>query len=312
MTPTLLLLLGAGLVFAAITLTLSIVGVATSEKRGVSRSLSAIEAMDAVTETMRQEEFERPFAERVLGPLGDRFVDLGRKMVRADTAKKLQYRLDVAGNPPGWGVSRLIGLKVLGMFALGGISFLYLLALGQPLMRVLVLTLLLGALGYVLPNILLYNTGEKRSKEMRNSLPDAIDLLTVSVEAGLGFDSAVSRVALNTEGPLSQEFARLLQEMQLGVGRVEAMRAMSERSSVQDLKSFCLAMVQADSLGIPIGRVLRVQSAEMRVKRRQRAEEKAQQVPVRIMIPLVLFILPCLFMIVMGPAAISMIEMFSG
>ena len=223
----------------------------------------------------------------MIGPLGDRFVDLGRKLVRADTATKLQYRLDVAGNPPGWGVSRLIGLKVLGLVAFGDRQLLLpRWPSGLPFIRLVIITGLLAAFGYVLPNILLYNAGEKRSKLMRNALPDAIDLLTVSVEAGLGFDSAVSRVALNTTGPLSQEFARLLQEMQLGVGRTECMRAMSERSSIQDLKSFCMAMVQAESLGIPIGRVLRIQSSEMRVKRRQRAEEKAQQVPVKIMIPL--------------------------
>lgn len=312
MTASLVLLLGAALVFAAFTLALSIIGVTSSERRGVSRSISAINAMDSVSLDLKQEELERPFAERVLGPLGDRFVNLGRKLVRADTATKLQYRLDVAGNPPGWGVSRLIGLKMVGVFGLGIFTFFYLTAVsGLPFIRIVIITGLTAAFGYVLPNILLYNAGEKRSKMMRNALPDAIDLLTVSVEAGLGFDSAVSRVALNTTGPLSEEFARLLQEMQLGVGRTEAMRAMSERSSIQDLKSFCMAMVQADSLGIPIGRVLRVQSAEMRVKRRQRAEEKAQQVPVKIMIPLVLFILPCLFLIVMGPAALSMMEMFS-
>lgn len=311
MSATVLLLLGAAFMFAAITLALSLIGVASAERRGVARSISAIQAMNSAPLAMKQEELERPFAERVLGPLGDRFVNLGRKLVRADTATKLQFRLDVAGNPEGWGVSRLIGLKVLGLLAFGVIGFFYLAAFGLPFIRLIILTGLLAALGYVLPNILLYNAGEKRSKLMRNSLADAIDLLTVSVEAGLGFDSAVSRVALNTTGPLSQEFARLLQEMQLGVGRTEAMRAMSERSSIQDLKSFCMAMVQADSLGIPIGRVLRVQSSELRVKRRQRAEEKAQQVPVRIMIPLVLFILPCLFLVVMGPAAISMIEMFS-
>lgn len=312
MTASVVLLLGAALVFASLTLALSIIGVTSSERRGVARSISAINAMDSVSLDLKQQELERPFAERVLGPLGDRFVHLGRKMVRADTATKLQYRLDVAGNPPGWGVSRLIGLKMVGLFGLGIVTFFYLSAVsGLPFLRVVIITGLMAAFGYVLPNILLYNAGEKRSKMMRNALPDAIDLLTVSVEAGLGFDSAVSRVALNTTGPLSEEFARLLQEMQLGVGRTEAMRAMSERSSIQDLKSFCMAMVQADSLGIPIGRVLRVQSAEMRVKRRQRAEEKAQQVPVKIMIPLVLFILPCLFLIVMGPAALSMMEMFS-
>ena len=163
----------------------------------------------------------------------------------------------------------------------------------------------------VLPNILLYNAGQKREVLMQRALPDALDLLTISVEAGLGFDAAVAKVARNTTGPLAQEFARLLQEMQIGVGRMEAMRAMAERTSMKDLRSFCLAMVQADNLGVPIGRVLRVQSKEMRVKRRQRAEEKAQQVPVKIMIPLVLFILPCLFLVVGGPAALAMIDTFS-
>jgi tight adherence protein C len=172
------------------------------------------------------------------------------------------------------------------------------------------LTAAAGAFGYVLPNVMLYNAGAKRETLMRNSLPDALDLLTVSVEAGLGFDAAVGRVARNTDGPLAAEFSRLLQEMQIGMGRTDAMRAMAQRTSLADLKSFCLAMVQADSLGIPVGRVLRVQSAEMRTKRRQRAEEKAQQVPVRIMIPLVLFILPCLFIVILGPAGIQIADVF--
>lgn len=311
MPSTMFLLVGAGLVFLALTLALSLIGVATGERRGVARSVAAIKALDSAPDVLKAE-LERPFVERVLGPLGDRLVDTGRKFVRADTATKLQYRLDIAGNPTGWDVSRLIGLKVLGMAVLGGLGFLYLLASGWSFYRVIIATGLVAAFGYVLPNILLYNAGQKRSKLMRNSLPDAIDLLTVSVEAGLGFDSAVSRVALNTTGPLSEEFSRLLQEMQLGVGRTDAMRAMSERSSIQDLKSFCMAMIQADSLGIPIGRVLRIQSQEMRVKRRQRAEEKAQQVPVRIMIPLVLFILPCLFIVILGPAGIQIAATFSG
>ncbi|WP_159081628.1 type II secretion system F family protein [Nocardioides sediminis] len=283
---------------------------ATSERRGVARSVAAIKALDSAPSSLK-DELERPFAERILGPLGDRLVNTGRRLARADTAQKLQYRLDIAGNPPAWDVNRLIGLKVLGLAVLGLLGFLYLLGFGWPLYRVVVATALLSAFGYVLPNILLYNAGQKRETIMRNALPDAIDLLTVSVEAGLGFDAAVARVARNTSGPLAQEFARLLQEMQIGVGRPEAMRAVAERTSLADLKSFCLAMVQADALGIPIGRVLRIQSHEMRTKRRQRAEEKAQQVPVRMMIPLVLFILPSLFLVILGPAGIQIVEMFS-
>jgi tight adherence protein C len=304
-----LLLVGAGLLCLAMTLGLSLVGVASAERRGVARSVAAIQAMDSAPDILRQE-LERPFAERVLGPLGDRLVNTGRRLARADTAKKLQHRLDIAGNPPAWDVNRIIGLKTLGLGIFGVLGFLYILGLGWPFYRLAIATVAVGALGYVVPNILLFNAGQKREKLIRNSLPDAIDLLTVSVEAGLGFDAAVGRVAKNTTGPLSQEFARLLQEMQIGVGRTDAMRAMAERSSLDDLKSFCLAMVQADSLGIPIGRVLRIQSQEMRTKRRQRAEEKAQQVPVRIMIPLVLFILPCLFIVILGPAGIQIANTF--
>ena len=247
----------------------------------------------------------------MIAPLGEQAVGLGRKLSRADTAEKIQHRLDIAGNPPAWDVNRIIGLKVLSMGAIGGIGFLYLLGMDLSFVRLVAFTAAFTSLGYMLPNILLYNAGQKRELKMRNGLPDALDLLTVSVEAGLGFDAAVGRVAKNTDGPRAQEFTRLLQEMQIGVGRTEAMRAMAARTSLPDLKSFCLAMVQADALGIPIGRVLRVQSQEMRTKRRQRAEEKAQQVPVRIMIPLVLFILPCLFLVILGPAGIQIAATFS-
>ncbi|CUR60160.1 putative flp pilus assembly protein TadC [metagenome] len=305
-----ILYIGAGLVFLALVLAMSMVGVVNKERRGVARSMAAIQAMSQNTPDMLKTELERPFAERVLGPLGDQLVGTGRKLARADTAEKLTYRLNVAGNPPGWDANRIIGLKVLGLGVFGGIGFLYIAGMGWPFVRMIIATALVAAFGYVLPNVLLFNAGQKREKLMRNALPDALDLLTVSVEAGLGFDAAVDRVARNTDGPLAAEFARLLQEMNIGVGRTDAMRAMAERTSLDDLKSFCLAMVQADSLGIPIGRVLRIQSGEMRTKRRQRAEEKAQQVPVRMMIPLVLFILPCLFLVIMGPAAIQIADTF--
>lgn len=311
MSAPMYLLIGGLLLFGAMALTLSIVGVATTERRGVARSLAAVQALGNAPDVLN-EELERPFAERVIAPLGDRLVNMGRRITRADTATRLQHRLDIAGNPIGWDVNRMIGLKALGLLVLGGLSVLYVLGVEWSLPQRALVVAGLGAFGYVLPNLLLFNAGQKREALMRNALADAIDLLTVSVEAGLGFDAAVDRVARNTDGPLAQEFYRLLQEMQIGVGRAEAMRAVAERTTLDDLKSFCLAMVQADSLGIPIGRVLRIQSKEMRTKRRQRAEEKAQQVPVKIMVPLVLFILPCLFIVILGPAGISMAEVFGG
>lgn len=309
MSPTVILLAGGLLVFAGITLSLSLVGVVTTERRGVARSLAAIQAITTAPDVLRAE-LERPFAERVIAPLGERLVGIGRRLARAGTAERIQHRLDIAGNPPAWDVSRIIGLKVLGLLALSGLALLWTVGSGS-LLRMLVIPGAMGAFGYVLPNILLFNAGQKREKLMQRALPDALDLLTISVEAGLGFDAAVMRVARNTEGPLAQEFSRLLQEMQIGVGRMEAMRAMSDRTTLAEFKSFCLAMVQADQLGIPIGRVLRIQSHEMRVKRRQRAEEKAQKVPVKIMFPLIMFILPCLFIVVIGPAAIRMVDVFA-
>lgn len=309
MSPTLLLLVGSFAIFASIALTLSLVGVVTTERRGVARSLAAIRAMDQAPDVLK-EEFERPFSERVIAPLGERLVGIGKRLVRADTAERLRHKLDIAGNPPGWDVNRLIGLKALGLGVLGGATLLYMTVTGSTLPKTLLFTAGLGGFGFVLPNVLLHNAGQKREKDMLKALPDALDLLTISVEAGLGFDAAVSRVAKNTEGPLAQEFARLLQEMQIGVGRMDAMRAMAERSTIKDLKSFIMAMVQADSFGIPIGRVLRVQAKEMRDKRRQRAEESAQRVPVKILFPLIFFILPCLFIVVVGPAAMQMRDFF--
>jgi tight adherence protein C len=179
------------------------------------------------------------------------------------------------------------------------------------LLRGLMVAIIGGVVGYYGPNLYLYQRGHDRTETMQRELPDALDLLTISVEAGLGFDAALSQVARNTEGPLAQELARVLQEMQIGLGRGAALRALGERNTIPELRSFTSAMVQADAFGIPVGQVLRVQSNEIRLKRRQRAEEQAQKVPVKIMIPLVLFILPSLFIAVIGPAVISLAATFS-
>lgn len=311
MTPALLLGLGALMIFGSIVLAFSIIGVLTGERRAVARSVAAVQAIGSAPASLAKE-IDVPFSERVIGPLSERLVGIGRKITRADTAEKISHRLDVAGNPEAWDVNRIIGTKVLGLGVLGAMGFLFLLGRDSELSRLLLGTAAFAATGYSIPNILLKNAGDKREELMRNALPDAIDLLTISVEAGLGFDAAVSRVAKNTDGPLAQEFARLLQEMQLGLGRSEAMRAMGDRTTLSDLRSFCLAMVQADSLGIPIARVLRIQAKEMRVKRRQRAEEKAQKVPVKILFPLIFFILPCLFIVIIGPVALQMGDLFGG
>jgi tight adherence protein C len=302
-----LFVLGIALVLLAIILIGS--ALSTSTDSGVTRSLAVLEAMtNAPTELNK--ELDKPFADRVIDPFQKKALAVGRRISGADTAERIRRKLDLAGNPPGWTVDRVLSGKVLG--AVLGLVFglAFQLMLGSPTMKIVII---IGAtvVGFFAPNLYLYQRAHERAERLQRDLPDAIDLLTISVESGLGFDAAVQQVARNTEGPLSEEFSRVLREMQIGQGRADSLRALGERTNVPDVRTFVGAMVQADSFGIPIAQVLRVQSAEMRVKRRQRAEAKAQQVPVKITIPLIFCILPTLFIAVMGPAVLSIMDSFS-
>jgi tight adherence protein C len=299
------LVFGTVFIFGAFFLTFAAFGSMTGQSRGVARSLEMLESLGGAPSELTAD-LEKPFGERVLDPLLKRFQNLGRRVSGADQEDRIREKLDRAGNPPGWTVDRVLSGRILGaIVGVGGAVYFWLL-LGLSLPKgvgAVGLGLLVGFQG---PVIWLYNTATKREKELQKSLADAIDLMTISVEAGLGFDAALQQVARNTDGPLAGEFQRVLQEVQIGRSRSDALRALGERTKLPDIRTFVSAMVQADAFGIPIGQVLRVQSAEIRVKRRQRAEEKAAQVPVKIMIPVILFILPCLLVTVMGPAAINM------
>jgi tight adherence protein C len=299
---TLLFIMGVLLVLAAIVLVALAVG--KPQPQGMHRSLAVLEAMSTAPTELTQE-LDRPFAERVLAPLQARSLGLGKRVTGRDATERIRHKLDLAGNPAGWDADRVIASKVIGAVVGLVIGFLVTLLLGAGLpMQVLGLGAGL-AVGFMAPNLYLYQLGYDRAATMQRELPDAIDLMTISVESGLGFDAAVQQVATNTEGPLADEFARVLREMQIGSSRSDALRHLANRTTVPEVTTFVSAMVQADSFGIPIAQVLRVQSGEIRVKRRQRAEQKAQQVPVKITIPLIFTILPCLFVSVMGPAVIS-------
>lgn len=307
MAPTVLLALGLVGIFGGIALTLSVIGVATSEKRAVGRSLAAIRAINSAPEVLRGE-IDRPFGERVLVPLAERFVGIGKRVTGQDTVARIRRKLDQAGNPSGWTVERVLGAKIVGFVVLLIVSIVLTMAIGLSLPVTLVVCVGLAMLGFAAPNLLLHQKAYDREQAMRKELPDALDLLTISVEAGLGFDAALTRVAQQTEGQLADEFGRVLQEMQIGMGRAQAIRAMGDRTKLADLRGFATAMVQADAFGIPIGQVLRIQSQEMRTKRRQRAEELAQKVPVKILFPLIFCILPTLFVAILGPAGITIME----
>jgi len=280
-----------------------------AERAGVARSLAAVEAIKVAPDSMRQE-LEKPFNERVTGPFLQRLTAWGRRFTPDDQAARLRRKLDLAGNPERWDTDRVLAFKMLGLLIGGVTGFLVPLLFGNVLWA-LAFGVGLGALGLFGPNLFLYQKAYDRSARITRELPDALDLLVISVESGLGFDAALSQVARNTEGPLAEEFFRVLQEMQLGTGRSDAMRALADRTDVTDLRGFITSMVQADAFGIPIANVLRIQAREMRIRRSQRAEESAQKVPVKILFPLIFCIMPTLFIVIMGPAAIQMIQSFS-
>lgn len=216
--------------------------------------------------------------------------------------------LDKAGNPVSWSVERIMGAKGLGL-VVGAVLALLVLGIN---VRGIVVAAAAGAAGFFLPDLLLYNTGVKRQHELQKGLADALDMLTVCVEAGQGFDAAILQVARTVTGPIGGEFARVLSEIQIGKTRADAFASLGERTTAPELKTFVSTLVQADRLGLPVGAVLREQTKEMRVVRRQRAEEKAQKVTVKILFPLLLCIFPALFIVIIGPGVITIIAAFSG
>ena len=296
-------LLAGGLAALGLAIVLLVVAVvpARSKERGVAHALAAIDESysQASSATAGPGEFILP---GWLRSLALRFSPSG-------TAAKLQRRLDLAGNPARWTPDRILAAKGLGLIALGMLGALFAL---HHLDLVIIFAAVGGVAGFFLPDVLLYNAGLKRQAKIQVALPDALDMLTVCVEAGLGFDAALAQVARNSDGPLAAEFARALQEMQIGKSRNQALRALADRTTVPEARAFVSAMVQAGDLGIPVARVLREQAKEMRVRRRQRAEGKAQQVPVKITFPLILCIFPALLVIVVGPGIINIAHSLFG
>ena len=295
------LLVAAGLAVAAYMILLP-----RPASTGVARSLQLargpLQVADAVPLS------ERPARDRIWRPLTAGLRRLGARITPVGTPQRLRRRLDLAGNTPPWDLESVLVLKAVGTFGLGGLGLLIWLL--SRSWKGLLFFAVLAAVGYWLVDLLLYNAGLKRQEVMRRAAPDALDMLTVCVEAGLGFDAGLKQVADNTTGPLAAEFARVLKEVQLGRSRMEAFTDLAQRSDVNEIKSFVAALVQADRLGVPIAGVLREQAGELRVRRRQRAEEKAQKVPVKIIFPVLVCIFPVFFIIVIGPGAIRIAQVF--
>ncbi|WP_338537473.1 type II secretion system F family protein [Janibacter terrae] len=299
-------LIGIGLIALALVLVVAVVVLGfSSGPTGVARSLVMINggiSPDAVSRS------ELPVKERFVTPLIDGCRRLAVRLSPAGTVERIAKSLDRAGNPAPWTVDRLMGVK--GLALLLGVAFGILYAgldLGGTLVAVV-----LGAVGFFVPDLLVHNAGLHRQERTARDLADTLDVLTVCVEAGQGFDAALLRVARGTDGPMSGEFARVLSEIQLGKTRADAFSSLGERMVLPEVKNFISAIVQADRLGIPIAKVLREQTSAMRVTRRQKGEEKAQKVTVKILFPLLLCIFPALFVVIIGPGAIRLMENLMG
>jgi tight adherence protein C len=234
---------------------------------------------------------------------------IGYRLTPAAYVRKLDRLLSLAGRPVAWPLGRILAAKpVLGL--VGAVLGL-LISTSSPAPLIKLTGLFVLFLGYFIPDLMLYSKGLERQKLMQLELANTLDQMLISVEAGLGFEGAMARAGANGKGPLAEELVRTLQDMQVGRSRRESYLALAERTSLPELRSFVQAIVQADTYGIAISRVLRVQAKVMRVKRRQRAEEKAMKLPVMILFPLLFFIFPVLFIAILGPAAINAVITFS-
>lgn len=254
--------------------------------------------------TLEEIELQQPFSERALLPLIRGLARLLSRTTPQRNVDQIRHKLDLAGNPNNWSPADFVGLRGLAavLVAILGTTLGYALHM-DPFMVILFLGIG-GILGYYFPLLWLNRVIRARQHRVQKQLPDAMDLLTISVESGLGFDAAMGKVADKWNNDLSRAFGRALGEMRIGKLRREALRDMAARIELPDFSNFIAAIIQADQLGISIGKVLRIQSEQMRIKRRQRAEEKANQAPIKMLIPLAFLVFPSIFIILLGPTVV--------
>jgi tight adherence protein C len=263
-------------------------------------------------QSLEELELQQPFQDRIVLPFMRRLSRLGARFTPAEAIAGLRQQLAEAGSPSGIGPSEYLGIRVFTAIGLGGITGLMFWMSDMSGLLAVGVTLVSVVLGYMLPRFWLTRRISQRKSEIQKSLPDAIDLLTISVESGLGFDPALARVIEKWDNELTREFSRMLSDIRLGASRRVAMRKLAERVNVDDLNVFASSLIQADQLGVSISQVLRVQSKQMRMRRRQRAEEQAQKAPIKMLFPMIFLIFPAIYIVLLGPAIPRMIGSFSG
>jgi tight adherence protein C len=263
-------------------------------------------------QSLEELELQRPLFDRTLRPLIGRAAGLAQRLASPRRVSRTERRLALAGNPSGMTTIDFLGLKIV-LASIGWVvTFILMILINRNAVMVALIASVVAALFYVGAEFWLSRAGAARQKKILRSVPDTLDLLTISVRAGLGFDGALAKVVEKTSGPLADELSRSLAEIRVGRARRDALRDIVERTDVQALSTFIGAIIQAEQLGVPIAKVLQVQSEQLRIERRQRAEEMAAKAPIKMLFPLVGCIFPSMFIVILGPAIILIIRNMTG
>lgn len=258
--------------------------------------------------SLEEIELSQPITERVIVPIVQKIGELTERFTPQNAIEETERKLELAGNPPGIDPTIFWAARFIAAIGVGGL-LLFVFSMGSinwTWGRKLLLTGIFSVIGFFMPQLLLQSKISSRQDMIRKSMPDALDLLTICVQAGLGFDAAMSRVAEKWEDALADEFNRCLREIQLGNVRRIALRNMADRIGITEMTSFVAAIIQSEQLGVSMAKVLRIQSDQMRTRRRQMAEEKAQQAPVKMLFPMALLIFPSIMIILLGPAGLQL------
>lgn len=271
--------------------------------RYVNRAMvmSAVMNRGMAVPTIREIEMAKPWRERVFKPTLHRLTGFGRIFTPARNLEQLQRDLIMAGLVDKFTVTDFLGLRFLAGATCSAVAFLTT-SLNRPVTSAMLISLALFMVGLYLPNFWLRSKVTERQRKIARALPDALDMMSICVDAGLGFEAAIQKVALQWDNELALEFRRVISEIRVGVTRSEALRHLVDRTGVADIGSFVAVLIQADQLGIAIRNVLHTQAEQMRVRRRQRAQEAAQKAPLKMLFPMTIFIFPAMFVVILGPA----------
>ncbi len=307
---TILIIVGALVIIGAVALV--IIGLRNPGSSDEVALQARLEEFSQRGETVDLEKLElsRPFTERVVYPMARKLGEIAIRFTPQNWLMDISKKLELAGSPASLDPTMFLATQFIAMVVYGGLIVLVF-TMGQtrwPTGRIFLIAFLFGLLGFFFPQLWLRSKISKRQKNIRRAMPDALDLLTICVEAGLGFDAAMAKVSEKWQTDLSLAFSRVIQEIQLGKLRREALRDMAERIGIPEMSSFVAAVIQSESLGVSMAKVLRIQSDQMRIKRRQLAEEEAHKAPIKMLIPMALLIFPSLLIILLVPAAIRIMD----